>query len=294
VIHKCQKQDHLLPDYLDGVLNDRDRLKVDKHLAGCAECRASLAMQRKWLDSSARRELKSLADETPAGLDERIMAAIHAGSNSRTAVSRKQRPYFQRYLTSWPRLAGVAAAVIILVAAVQIIPHWLSGNSASLPADYTMAGTGQTERQSTQAANDSSGGTAVTGPVWHVDLNASGDKINTPEESAFPRECFGQIVDEQSGALAEILQDSQDVRFARQDIPVPRTLILAAYDQELIETKLNHIKIKLSTCETPLQIEIIRTDELAAVLDALDDGLFDRIFPETAPSASWIFILIGA
>ncbi|HAL73811.1 MAG TPA: hypothetical protein DCM45_01810, partial [Clostridiales bacterium] len=42
---KCRKIDYLLPDYLDGLLNDRDRRKVEKHLADCEACRTGLAVQ---------------------------------------------------------------------------------------------------------------------------------------------------------------------------------------------------------------------------------------------------------
>ena len=51
--NSCKKTNNLLPDYLDGLLNDRDRLKFESHLSGCAKCREELNLQREWLNHSS-------------------------------------------------------------------------------------------------------------------------------------------------------------------------------------------------------------------------------------------------
>ena len=38
----CKKYDHMIEDYIDGLLSDKKSRKLEAHLAECEECRASL------------------------------------------------------------------------------------------------------------------------------------------------------------------------------------------------------------------------------------------------------------
>ena len=76
--------------------------------------------------------------------------------------------------------------------------------------------------------------------------------------------------------------------------PLRKPLILAAFGESEAKLSLERIKNVLSTCETPVQIEIIRTDELADRLNEIDTALYALTFTEPVPESSWILILLGA
>ena len=86
---------------VDGELDERRSLLLEKHLAGCGECeeeRARLAVLSRW----------TRADRVavPAGLPERILAAMQADAPTvRPAGS----------LLFFRRSAGVAAAALVLI-----------------------------------------------------------------------------------------------------------------------------------------------------------------------------------
>lgn len=59
----CQEAVELVTDYLEGVLNRRDRARLEKHLAGCPHCTEYLAQMRRTLDVVGRIEPEELAPE---------------------------------------------------------------------------------------------------------------------------------------------------------------------------------------------------------------------------------------
>jgi anti-sigma factor RsiW len=59
----CRQAVALMSDYLDGSLPERDRRRLEQHLAGCPHCTEYLAQLRATIDSLGRAEPDELADE---------------------------------------------------------------------------------------------------------------------------------------------------------------------------------------------------------------------------------------
>jgi anti-sigma factor RsiW len=52
-----------MSDYVDGVLGERDRARLDEHLAGCPHCTEYLAQLRATIDALGHAEPHDLSDE---------------------------------------------------------------------------------------------------------------------------------------------------------------------------------------------------------------------------------------
>ncbi|HVM04805.1 MAG TPA: zf-HC2 domain-containing protein [Acidimicrobiales bacterium] len=59
----CREAVALMAAYLDGVLPDADRLRLEGHLAGCPHCSEYLAQLRATIDALGRVEPDDLPDE---------------------------------------------------------------------------------------------------------------------------------------------------------------------------------------------------------------------------------------
>jgi len=72
----CAVCEAMLPDAVDGALGEAERRAFEGHIAGCAQCARELAEAQRgaaWLTL-----LKGHAPEPPAGMLERILAAVPA------------------------------------------------------------------------------------------------------------------------------------------------------------------------------------------------------------------------
>ena len=56
----CREAVELITDYLEGVLDRRDRARLEAHLAACPHCSEYLAQMRKTLDALGRIEPEAL------------------------------------------------------------------------------------------------------------------------------------------------------------------------------------------------------------------------------------------
>ena len=101
----------LLPLYISGGLDREQRLAVEKHLAGCAECQADLAL---WQTVAGAVVLEDQGVAAPRGLAERALERTGAAHRpeQRTAwlrriwqLLRSQMPLVQREI--WPASAAV-------------------------------------------------------------------------------------------------------------------------------------------------------------------------------------------
>ena len=59
----CRDAVALMSDYLDGNLDDRDRARLEGHLAGCPHCTEYLAQLRATIDALGRAEPEDLSDD---------------------------------------------------------------------------------------------------------------------------------------------------------------------------------------------------------------------------------------
>jgi anti-sigma factor RsiW len=58
----CREAVALMSDYVDGVLDERDRTRLDAHLAGCPLCTEYLAQLRVTIDALGHAEPDDLSD----------------------------------------------------------------------------------------------------------------------------------------------------------------------------------------------------------------------------------------
>ena len=60
----CRDAVSLMAAYLDGTLGERDRVRLEQHLAGCPHCTEYLAQIRATIDALGRVAPADLPDET--------------------------------------------------------------------------------------------------------------------------------------------------------------------------------------------------------------------------------------
>ena len=59
----CRDAVALMTDYLEGQLDERDRARLEEHLAACPHCSEYLAQLRVTIDALGRAEPDALSDE---------------------------------------------------------------------------------------------------------------------------------------------------------------------------------------------------------------------------------------
>ena len=64
----CRDAVALMAAYLDGVLDEADRARLETHLAGCPHCSEYLAQLRATIDALGRVDPDDLSDEAVDGL----------------------------------------------------------------------------------------------------------------------------------------------------------------------------------------------------------------------------------
>jgi len=103
----CKKYEKLLSLYLDARLDTSGRAEVDRHLATCEACRATIAL----LSGAAAALAAEGPAEPPPGL------AARAARGALAAGSREARPSFiERWIrVAWPTAAAASVATALLL-----------------------------------------------------------------------------------------------------------------------------------------------------------------------------------
>ncbi len=120
--------DEQLDAWLDGRLGESEGRAFEEHLAACARCRRLTGAL-----GAARESLRTGVSETPppAGLVERITAALDAEDDRARRVGEPARPRTRAALRRlWPLAAGLAAAAVAAALLLWLAP----GDGADLPA----------------------------------------------------------------------------------------------------------------------------------------------------------------
>ena len=122
----------LIPWYLNGRIDERDRLNVEAHLARCARCRDMLALERTiFLGMSSEPAVEYM----PAASLKRLNAtldALHAGSAPAPAPMRQERLESRRFRPG----ARIAAAVVVATAALAWGLGAIDHGMQNLPSPY--------------------------------------------------------------------------------------------------------------------------------------------------------------
>lgn len=118
-----------LSAYMDGELDDAERQRLEAHLAGCDECRATAADLREIVARAAAVEPVPPARDLWTGIRDRIGGDVRVLPIASAGTAQTQNPK-RRLAFSLPQLAA-AAAVIAFLSGGSV---WLALR-ASLPAE---------------------------------------------------------------------------------------------------------------------------------------------------------------
>lgn len=155
-----EQAETLLPWYANGTLDDADRALVDAHLAGCDECRAALAVERK-----LARAVASL----PVDIEQGWSALADRLEPRRPAAP---VPLWRRRVPiGWAVGMPVAAAASVAFAftaipAAQVGPTYLALGSpnAGTPGNVVLIFKPETTDRAMRAVLDKAGARIVGGP----------------------------------------------------------------------------------------------------------------------------------
>jgi anti-sigma factor RsiW len=105
---KCNEIQARLSEYLDGALRAEEAVALEEHMAQCAACKRELEALRRTVQAVG--ELPRCA--APAGFRDKVVQRIRAES---AVEARPRVVYF------WPRLAAVAAMLLVVVGVTLLL-----------------------------------------------------------------------------------------------------------------------------------------------------------------------------
>lgn len=137
---KCELLQNQLSDIIDGLLTPEEQRLVDNHLAECQKCAALVADVRQ-----SSLVLQSLGDvSVPAVLKQRVMWEL-----AKPTVRKNPWSFFL------PRLAPVAAAVVVSVMSINMLPSYLTAQqNKSFMAPRVAAPEAGTEADGSRQTDD--------------------------------------------------------------------------------------------------------------------------------------------
>ena len=111
---QCAEIETLVQTYLDDELAEGETLDLERHVAGCADCRQQVAEETRF-HTSLRKQLAP--PRTPAALRERITEALDREEEGERARRTPHRARGARWDWSWalPGTATLAAAAALLL-----------------------------------------------------------------------------------------------------------------------------------------------------------------------------------
>lgn len=120
----CDEYWELISARLDGALSPEEEARLEAHLASCPDCRAAEEEL-----SAIHRGLEALPPiEPPAGLTERIMAAVEADAVVPLPV--KKRAPWRKWLAS-------AAVLAVILGGTAVLRPWQALNASGHSSDST-------------------------------------------------------------------------------------------------------------------------------------------------------------
>ena len=120
-----------LSEYLDGELDDRERVALEAHLAGCAECTAVLADLRRVVARAQALDDRPPARELWSGIAERI--GISTDDLARRRARRRVSFTVPQLIAASVALVAVSAGVARLVVRHPTNQGTVAANPAPLP-----------------------------------------------------------------------------------------------------------------------------------------------------------------
>ncbi len=272
-----------IPDYLDRQLSDRDRLAFEQKLSVSKRLQHAVEQQQSLLRHyKATKILPINTDpEIPEHLTRRVLASI-AAEPAKRAGRGLAKPL--------GLAAAVAAAALLAVGIWQLFPLLQADrvSESFLSGETTMA-----VRQTTAADMESSTNAALSADGlggWAI-VSLPESDLKTPQQSPDLMNLLIKACPESADNLAEDLSKARTILLASDDAS---GYILASFDLQLADSILNEIELSINTCENPVGIEIIKSENLDEVISGLDEGLNNLGILADSDSDLWILILIGA
>ena len=127
----------LIPWYVNDTLSDRDRSKVEGHLAACAACRDELALERRIHEGMS---VDSPVEYMPAASLNRLRDMLDGKTTAgaREAVV-EPKPLGPPHLRRWQWLTAASLAGAAAVVGLWVASHWLQGSrDLAAPVFYTV------------------------------------------------------------------------------------------------------------------------------------------------------------
>ena len=129
----------LLPWYVNGSIDERDRQRLDAHLALCAGCRDELARER-WIYEGMTAE--TAVEYMPAASLKRLQArldGVAASPDPRADVGTHERAAGQKPgggLLAWPGLMAASVAVMAVALSLLAADRWMQFRAHAAAPDY--------------------------------------------------------------------------------------------------------------------------------------------------------------
>jgi anti-sigma factor RsiW len=139
----CNELERSVDAWLDGELDDRDRVDLERHVEGCARCR-SLSDARARLRAATRAKLReAMAPPARAGI-----APPELRARVLRALARDRRPIWRRVVAPVPvaTLAACAAGVLVVLATRPddaLLRDAIAKHNLQLPLEVTTASVGE-------------------------------------------------------------------------------------------------------------------------------------------------------
>lgn len=323
-------EDALLIDYLEGSLSDSERNDLEQHLARCETCRHRLDEQKRYLSLMEKSRLASdpsrtIEEQTLKNLNRRIMAQIEAEKNALPQTGQAASARFWRRPAFWLQSAGALAALVIVVLTLPLIGRFWQQPAKSTEAaflndldavDRATSGSAEIKTAGSGDPQLQSGGswavvqgsladvpamtcffgqqTAETQATTQATTAAPSSDEKLDERVANYLKPSGRPLSDEGQILLNVIRQADGLRVLYSE-KQSRTLILAAFSEEKAADHARYLQSSFKTCQTPIDIEIIKPVELSFRLDGLQDGLYTAVFPDRPDTGlSWILILVGA
>ena len=129
----------LLPWYVNGSLDERERQRVDAHLIECAGCREDWAQeQRVYEGMTAETAVEYMPAASLKRLQARLDGLVAASPNPQSDV--RQEPTAQEKpvgrLLAWPGLMAASVAVMAVALSLLAADRWMQFRARAVVPDY--------------------------------------------------------------------------------------------------------------------------------------------------------------
>ncbi len=198
---RCKKARELYFSNRDGMLEERDKLKLQKHLDNCEECSRFVAEMNSCLDMLQQIPQSSPSDEFEWNVKRRIMQEkVKAGRSGYREIY-NQPGWGKRFM------AGVAAAVIVVLAGVWLLQIDAPGIPAGELPEMNEGIAQKEEREAPDYQTRNKGGAVYTGRGYPVGVRMVSDELS-PGEMNIPFNIDDPFISDSERAMDSLRREN--------------------------------------------------------------------------------------